>query len=120
MTDYDGGTGLEAARGGCTPATTRRGFLAGAACLIGAGAVLPTHAELATSAALAASRDLRLAPQAPARSRASQAVVSFALDRPYLDASGRGLPYRAPAGAGAATGLEHHASADFIGQFGYC
>jgi len=84
---------------------TRRAFVCGSLCVLGAGSL---NASIAAAVA-----------NAMGRTAGHGAVVSFALDRPYLDASGRAEPYHAPRGARAGDGLDVHGDANFIGQFGY-
>ena len=62
---------------------TRRALLAGVAVAAAAGCAMP-----------AAARGLIASPR-----RAPREVVSFHMDQPFLDPTGRGKPYRPAAGA---------------------
>ncbi len=101
---------------------SRRGFMSGAAALLGA-ATLPAGVLAATAPARTASVSHTAAPSAapcPGSDRGAEPVVGFHADRPYLDVSGKARPYHPPAGARAGEGLAEHLLGDFIGQFGYC
>jgi hypothetical protein len=93
-------------------ATSRRSFvkqLAGglvAAAARGIFARVPGASSLAQSGAVAQSG--RVAP-----SPRLSAVVSFHLDQPYLDESGRGLPYRPPRGLRSGQGLAELSELEF-------
>jgi hypothetical protein len=57
-------------------------------------------------------RDRQVARPA-ASSFACQPVVSFFMDRPYLDHSGTAVPYHAPQGARSAQPVAHLSEAEF-------
>jgi hypothetical protein len=51
--------------------------------------------------------------------RGRMAVVSIHMDQPYLDTTGRALPYHPPAGLRAAAPVEHLSETEFRSRFVY-
>jgi hypothetical protein len=72
-------------------------------------------ASLAVGAAIAAVP----AKMCAALPRGRTAVVSIHLDQPYLDATGRALPYDPPVGLRAAAPVEHLSETEFRRRFVY-
>jgi hypothetical protein len=92
--------------------TTRRAFVQGIAITGAVVAVAPRFAEASAQAA----------PVSPAASAACAdveraAVVSFFMDQPYLDPSGRALAYVPPAGMRSAQPLANLSEAAFHSCF---
>jgi hypothetical protein len=83
---------------------TRRDFMTELAV---AGAALATIAVLPAKIFAAA---------APARGVSNHAVVSIHLDQPYLDATGRALPYVPPDGLRGGAPIAHLSEAEFRTQ----
>jgi len=95
---------------------SRRGFLAASAAVV--GTVAAGTAAVATAVAQTAS--VRATPPGSGvAAPLGSPVVGFHNDRPYLDVSGRALPYVAPCGARAGEGMTVPEGA-LVGQFGYC
>lgn len=91
---------------------TRRGFIARAAALgsLVLGTVpAPGLARVVAPVMNAVARGREIAP-----GRAITPVVSFHLDRPYLDFTGKAIPYLPPAGARGAEGLAGLSEADLF------
>jgi hypothetical protein len=90
---------------------SRRNFVASAAALIGAAtAVLVTEGP-----SVAAER-----ASAPTQQPASRTpVVSFHMDRPYLDSTGTAEPYRPPAGLRSGQAMEELSEAEFLSRHAY-
>jgi hypothetical protein len=112
-------------RGGETGGpVSRRAFVEGAAAAVGAGAALSLPA-LAHAIVLPAAQECP--PQAVVAVEAACAcapalrapVVSFYMDRPYLDWSGAAEPYIAPAGARSGQPLAEVTDEVFFSRFPY-
>jgi len=93
---------------------SRRRFLEGATAIAGMGA--------AVSALSGVSRAAAGAPGTPVRAAATRApVVSFYMDRPYLDPTGMAEPYVPPAGARSGQPLAELSDEEFLGPYSsYC
>ena len=72
-------------------------------------------AKLAAGAALAAMP----AKMCAAMTRGRTAVVSIHMDQPYLDTTGRALPYDPPVGLRAAAPVAHLSETEFRSRFVY-
>ena len=89
---------------------SRRQFLEGATAIAAVGA--------AVSALSGISRAAAGAPVAPVRAAVTRApVVSFYMDRPYLDPTGMAQPYVPPAGARSGQPLAELRDEEFLGPY---
>ena len=70
-------------------------------------------------AAMAAAVPLRPKFFSPAPMGARAAVVSIHMDQPYIDATGRALPYVPPDGVRAGAAVAHLSEAEFRRRFVY-
>jgi hypothetical protein len=68
-------------------------------------------AELAIAGAVACALPAGIA--VPGQAAARAAVVAIHMDQPYLDATGRALPYRPPAGVRAGAPVAHLSDEEF-------
>lgn len=103
---------------------SRRAFVEGAAAAAGAGAALSLPALARATILPAAERRpaqaaaaVQAAPSSAAALRAP--VVSFYMDRPYLDWTGAAEPYIAPAGARSGQPLAEVTDEVFFSRFPY-
>jgi hypothetical protein len=96
---------------------TRRAFLGQAAAAVGAGAAL-------LAGAVQVARPVpRVAPCETARGRPSASrppVVSFHIDRPYLDLSGMAEPYIPSAGTRSGQQAAALSDTEFWRRYAYC
>jgi hypothetical protein len=78
-------------------------------------------AELATIGAIAVSpaRIFAALPRARGAVVVTHAVISIHMDQPYLDATGRELPYLPPAGVRAGMPVAHLSETEFRRRFVY-
>jgi hypothetical protein len=76
-------------------------------------------AELAATAAAMGAMALAGAKTVAGMPRLQAAVVSIHRDQPYLDASGRELPYWPPAGVRAGTAVAHLSETELRRRFPY-
>jgi hypothetical protein len=91
---------------------SRRQFLEGATAIAGMGTALSALSGVSHAAAAA--------PAAPARAAATRApVVSFYMDRPYLDPTGMAEPYVPPAGTRSGQPLTELSDEEFRGRHPY-
>ncbi len=84
--------------------TTRREFVTRAASAVAAFGALPVTARCEAPSA-----------HAPVRAAQPAPVVSFFMDQPYLDLTGRDLPYIPPAGLRSAAPLAELSEEAFLG-----
>jgi hypothetical protein len=76
-------------------------------------------AELAVTGAAMAAMAMAPAKIVAAMPRTQAAVVSIHMDQPYLDATGRELPYLPPAGVRAGMAVAHLSETEFRRRFPY-